>query len=205
MESIPMRRREVARKIFLSTHRIIGLFAARSSSSSGSAAAARLSRGHRRMAERAAHARRAAADGRRARSTRFSRRRPPRCRRKARPERLTLPRHAHAAAIVSYMVETDDLDTYFHQLFVDPYTAKVTGSGLFRMATICFRSPWSRSSWPFTGRCCSASNNAYFVGADRHSPFPLDSHRPLSLAAAQWRLAAGPEDQMGRQPGEDRL
>ena len=40
-------------------------------------------------------------------------------------ERLTMPRHARAAASIAYMVETDDLETDSYEIFVDPYTAKV--------------------------------------------------------------------------------
>jgi len=43
------------------------------------------------------------------------------------PERLRMPRHSGVAAAVTYMVPLDDLDTDFFEIFVDPYTAKVTG------------------------------------------------------------------------------
>ena len=71
-------------------------------------------------------------------------------------ERLTMPRHSGSAAAITYMVETDDLDSYFYEMFVDPYTAKVKGQrASVCMETTLFRSPSSRSSWLFTGRCCS--------------------------------------------------
>ena len=82
-----------------------------------------------------------------------------------RPERLTLPRHAHAAAIVSYMVETDDLDTYFHQLFVDPYTAKVTGSRLYSHGDDVFSQPLVQIVMAFHWTFLLGANNAYLVGA----------------------------------------
>ncbi|HEY8067145.1 MAG TPA: PepSY-associated TM helix domain-containing protein [Methylosinus sp.] len=82
-----------------------------------------------------------------------------------RPERLTLPRHAHAAAIVSYMVETDDLDTYFHQLFVDPYTAKVTGSRLYSHGDDVLSQPLVQIVMAFHWTLLLGVNNAYLVGA----------------------------------------
>ncbi len=82
-----------------------------------------------------------------------------------RPERLALPRHAHAAAIVSYMVETDDLDTYFHQLFVDPYTAKVTGSRLYSHGDDVLSQPLVQIVMAFHWTLLLGVNNAYLVGA----------------------------------------
>lgn len=45
-------------------------------------------------------------------------------------ERLKMPRHASAAAAVTYLMSTDNLETDSYQIFVNPYTAKVTGQRL---------------------------------------------------------------------------
>ena len=48
----------------------------------------------------------------------------------AKAERITLPRHSKATASITYVSETDDLDTYVYEIFVDPYTAQVKGQRL---------------------------------------------------------------------------
>ncbi|MBG0811743.1 PepSY domain-containing protein [Methylosinus sp. H3A] len=82
-----------------------------------------------------------------------------------RPERITSPRHARAAAIVSYMVETDDLDSYFHQLFIDPYTAKVIGSRLYSHGDDVFSQPLVQIVMAFHWTLLLGANKAYLVGA----------------------------------------
>lgn len=82
-----------------------------------------------------------------------------------RPERITLPRHPRAAVIVSYMVESDDLDSYFHQLFVDPYTAKVIGSRLYSHGDDVFSQPFVQIVMAFHWTLLLGANNAYLVGA----------------------------------------
>jgi uncharacterized iron-regulated membrane protein len=47
-------------------------------------------------------------------------------------ERLKMPRHPGAAAAAVYMVPADDFEMDIDEVFVDPYTAKVTGQRLLR-------------------------------------------------------------------------
>jgi uncharacterized iron-regulated membrane protein len=79
-------------------------------------------------------------------------------------ERLTMPRHAGAAAAISYMTETDDLDTYVYELFVDPYTAKVTGQRLFQHADDPLSQPFIPIVMTFHWTLLLGVNNAYVVG-----------------------------------------
>lgn len=79
-------------------------------------------------------------------------------------ERLTMPRHAGAAATISYMTETDDLDTYVYELFVDPYTAKVTGQRLFLHADDPLSQPFIPIVMTFHWTLLLGVNNAYVVG-----------------------------------------
>lgn len=80
-------------------------------------------------------------------------------------ERLTMPRHAGAAATIGYMTETDDLDTYAYELFVDPYTAKVTGQRLFQHADDALSQPFIPIVMTFHWTLLLGVNNAYVVGA----------------------------------------
>jgi uncharacterized iron-regulated membrane protein len=80
-------------------------------------------------------------------------------------ERLTMPRHAGAAAAISYMTETDDLDTYVYELFVDPYSAKVTGRRLFLHADDPLSQPFIPIVMTFHWTLLLGVNNAYVVGA----------------------------------------
>lgn len=80
-------------------------------------------------------------------------------------ERLTMPRHAGAAATISYMAETDDLDTYVYEIFVDPYTAKVTGQRLFLHADDPLSQPFIPIVMTFHWTLLLGVNNAYVVGA----------------------------------------
>jgi uncharacterized iron-regulated membrane protein len=80
-------------------------------------------------------------------------------------ERLTMPRHAGAAATISYMAETDDLDTYLHEVFVDPYTAKVTGQRLLLHADDPLSQPFVPLVMTFHWTLLLGVDNAYAVGA----------------------------------------
>jgi uncharacterized iron-regulated membrane protein len=80
-------------------------------------------------------------------------------------ERLTLPRHAGAAAAVTYLRETDDLDTYVYEMFVDPYRAKVTGERLFLHADDPLSQPFIPIVMTFHWTLLLGVNNAYVVGA----------------------------------------
>ena len=80
-------------------------------------------------------------------------------------ERLTLPRHAGAAATITYLVETDDLDTYSYEIFVDPYTAKVTGQRLTLHGDRALSQPLVPIVMAFHWTLLLGANNAYIVGA----------------------------------------
>jgi len=80
-------------------------------------------------------------------------------------ERLTLPRHAGAAAAIAYIVETDDLDTYSYEIFVDPYTARVTGQRLLLHGDRVLSQPLVPIVMAFHWTLLLGANNAYIVGA----------------------------------------
>lgn len=82
----------------------------------------------------------------------------------AKIERLTMPRHDRAAATISYMAETDDLDTYVYEIFVNPYTAKVTGQRLFLHADDPLSQPFIPLVMTFHWTLLLGVNNAYVVG-----------------------------------------
>jgi uncharacterized iron-regulated membrane protein len=79
-------------------------------------------------------------------------------------ERLTMPRHAGSAAAISYMVETDDLDTYVYEMFVDPYRATVTGQRLFLHANDPLSQPFIPIVMTFHWTLLLGVNNAYVIG-----------------------------------------
>ncbi|GLI94721.1 PepSY-associated TM helix domain-containing protein [Methylocystis echinoides] len=83
----------------------------------------------------------------------------------ARPEKLTLPRHPGAAATVSYLTETDDLDSFFHEMFVDPYTGKIKGQRLTLHGDDTFSQPFIRILMTFHWTLLLGVNNAYIIGA----------------------------------------
>ena len=79
-------------------------------------------------------------------------------------ERLTMPRHATAAAAITYMVETDDLDTYVYEIFVDPYTASVKGKRLFLHGDDQLSQPLVPILMTLHWTLLLGVNNAYIVG-----------------------------------------
>lgn len=81
------------------------------------------------------------------------------------PERLTLPRHAGAAAAVSYLVETDDLDSYLYEIFVDPYRAEATGSRLSSHGDDVLAQPFVQSVMTFHRTLLLGENKTYLIGA----------------------------------------
>ncbi|MGO9430027.1 PepSY-associated TM helix domain-containing protein [Rhodoblastus sp.] len=83
----------------------------------------------------------------------------------AKAERLTLPRHSGAAAAITYIAETDDLDTYSYEMFVDPYTAKVTGQRLLLHGDSVLSQPLVPIVMAFHWTLLLGPNNAYIVGA----------------------------------------
>jgi len=80
-------------------------------------------------------------------------------------ERLTMPRHAGSAAAITCMVETDDLDSYFYEIFVDPYTAKVKGQRLYLHGDRMLSQPPIQILMAFHWTLLLGANNAYIVGA----------------------------------------
>ena len=83
----------------------------------------------------------------------------------AKAERLTMPRHSGAAAAITYMVETDDLDSYFYEMFVDPYTAKVKGQRLYLHGDKTLSQPLIPIVMAFHWTLLLGVNNAYMLGA----------------------------------------
>ena len=79
-------------------------------------------------------------------------------------ERLTMPREASSAAAISYIAETDDLDTFVHEIFVDPYSAKVTGQRLFLHGDDPLSQPLIQILMMFHWTLLLGVNNAYVVG-----------------------------------------
>lgn len=82
----------------------------------------------------------------------------------AKLERIALPRHANSTFIVTYMVETDDLDTYVYEMFVDPYTAKVKGQRLKIHGDDQFSQPFMQILAVFHWTLMLGVNKAYVVG-----------------------------------------
>jgi uncharacterized iron-regulated membrane protein len=82
----------------------------------------------------------------------------------AKPERLTTPRHPRAAVAINYMVETDDLDTFVYQIFVDPYRAKVTGQRLLLHGEEQLSQPFVPILMAFHWTLLLGVANAYLIG-----------------------------------------
>jgi hypothetical protein len=82
----------------------------------------------------------------------------------AKVERLMMPRHKNAAAILTYMVETNDLDSYFYEVFINPYTAKVTGQRLKIHGEDQFSQPIIQILMAFHWTLLLGANNAYLIG-----------------------------------------
>ena len=80
------------------------------------------------------------------------------------PERLTMPRHPSAAATVAFLAETDDLDSVFYELFVDPYTARVTGRRVSLHGDDTFSQPLIQIVAAFHWTLLLGVNNAYILG-----------------------------------------
>lgn len=80
-------------------------------------------------------------------------------------ERLTMPRHPGAAATIGFLSETDDLDSYFYEMFVDPYTATVKGHRVSLHGDDTFSQPFIGILMSFHWTLLLGVNNAYLVGA----------------------------------------
>jgi uncharacterized iron-regulated membrane protein len=82
----------------------------------------------------------------------------------ARIERITLPRNSTSAASVTYISETDDLDTFVYEVFVDPYTSQVKGQRLKIHGDDQFSQPLIPILMGFHWTLLLGANKAYFVG-----------------------------------------
>ena len=82
----------------------------------------------------------------------------------AKIERLMMPRHKNATAILTYMIETDDLDSYFYEVFINPYTAQVTGQRLKIHGEDQFSQPIIQILMAFHWTLLLGANNAYLIG-----------------------------------------
>jgi uncharacterized iron-regulated membrane protein len=82
-----------------------------------------------------------------------------------RMERLTMPRHARAAAAATYILETDDLDTFLYEMFIDPYSARVTGQRMLLHGDDAFSQPLVPIVMAFHWTLLLGANNAYLIGA----------------------------------------
>ncbi|PWB84586.1 MAG: peptidase M4 [Methylocystaceae bacterium] len=80
-------------------------------------------------------------------------------------ERLTTPRHPGAAVALTYMLETDDLDSIFYEMFVDPYTAKVKGQRVLLHGDRVLSQPLIQIIMAFHWTLLLGVDNAYIVGA----------------------------------------
>ena len=83
----------------------------------------------------------------------------------AKLERLRTPRHGRAAAAVTYMVDTDDLESDFYEMFVDPYTAQVKGRRLLLHGDKTFSQPFIPILLAFHSTLLLGANNAYLLGS----------------------------------------
>ncbi|MGD9545464.1 MAG: PepSY-associated TM helix domain-containing protein [Methylocystis sp.] len=80
-------------------------------------------------------------------------------------ERVTMPRHAGAAVAIVFMVETDDFDVDAYEMFVDPYTAKVTGQRLLLHGDSTLSQPLIPLVMAFHWTLLLGVNNAYLLGS----------------------------------------
>ena len=80
-------------------------------------------------------------------------------------ERVTMPRHSASAVAITYMVETDDLDTDVYEMFVDPYTAKVKGQRLYLHGDKTLSQPLVPIIMAFHWTLLLGFNNAYILGS----------------------------------------
>jgi uncharacterized iron-regulated membrane protein len=80
-------------------------------------------------------------------------------------ERVTMPRHSASAMAITYLVETDDLDTDVYEMFVDPYTAKVKGQRLYLHGNKTLSQPLVPIIMAFHWTLLLGFNNAYILGS----------------------------------------
>ena len=120
-------------------------------------------------------------------------------------ERLRMPRHSGLAAAMTYLVTTDDLETDFYEIYVDPYTAKVTGQRLMLHGDRLLSQPFIHIVMDFHWTLLLGPNRAYCHRHPGDVSFLFDPRGPLFVVAAQRQLAAGLDGEMGRDTGADHL
>lgn len=79
------------------------------------------------------------------------------------PGSLRMPRHASAAAMV-YVVPADAVDPDFYEIFVDPYTAKVTGQRLGKRGDSLLSQPFINIIMDLHWTLLLGYDKAYLVG-----------------------------------------
>jgi uncharacterized iron-regulated membrane protein len=82
----------------------------------------------------------------------------------AMPERLKMPRHSSAAAAVIYLAPADDFETDVYEVFIDPYTAKVTGRRLLRHGDNLFSQPFVHIAMDLHWTLLLGYDKAYLIG-----------------------------------------
>jgi uncharacterized iron-regulated membrane protein len=82
----------------------------------------------------------------------------------AKLERLKLPRHPAAATAITYMVETDDFQSSFREMFVDPYTARAKGSRLLLRGDDVFSQPPIQILMAFHWTLLLGPNQGWIIG-----------------------------------------
>ncbi|HEY8009195.1 MAG TPA: PepSY-associated TM helix domain-containing protein [Methylocella sp.] len=80
------------------------------------------------------------------------------------PERLRMPRHSSAAAVVTYMVPGENLETAVFEIFVDPYTARVTGQRLLLRGDSLLSQPFIHIVMDLHWTLLLGAARAYVVG-----------------------------------------
>ncbi|HUB65381.1 MAG TPA: PepSY-associated TM helix domain-containing protein [Methylocella sp.] len=80
------------------------------------------------------------------------------------PAVLTMPRHAKAAASVSYTVSTKENQQDQYEVFVDPYTAKATGRRFLQHGASVFSMPLIRTIISLHASLLFGDDRRYVVG-----------------------------------------
>ncbi len=80
------------------------------------------------------------------------------------PERLRMPRNSSAAAVVTYMVPWDNLETAVFEIFVNPYTARVTGQRLLLRGDSLLSQPLIHIVMDLHWTLLLGAEKAYVVG-----------------------------------------
>ncbi|HET6376111.1 MAG TPA: PepSY-associated TM helix domain-containing protein, partial [Methylocella sp.] len=79
-------------------------------------------------------------------------------------ERLKMPRHPGAAAAVTFIVPSDDLDTDVIEVFVNPYTARPTGQRFLMHGDKLLSKPFIHLLTDFHWTLLLGYERAYLIG-----------------------------------------